>query len=94
VPGTNPRLIQALGNLVRGELFVHQPAKHLPHHFSFGILDHQPPRTGLGLGEIGVAIGRLGHPQMALPRMEQATAPAAFRDLRPFILGKHPGHLL
>src|SRR5262249_55532022 len=38
VPGTNARLIQALGNLIRGELFVHQPLKPLSHHLGFGFL--------------------------------------------------------
>src|SRR5262249_4686737 len=58
------------------------------------LIDDQAPRTSLGLREIGVAVGRLGHPQMALPSMEQATTPTALGDLRTFVFRKDPRHLL
>jgi hypothetical protein len=93
-PRGNLQRVQPFDNLARSQLFLDQPAKHVPHDFGlFGMDFHSWREPGV-FGKIPVAIRPVRPRQKcSLPRFMQPSAARPVGNLAPFVFGHHPLHL-
>lgn len=90
----NLQRVQALDNLPRGQLFVDQPVKHVPHHHGLVGVDLNPGQQPGLFGNIAVPVGTIG-PGQKLPLLGfvQPAAACPVGNLCAFVCGDHPLHL-